>query len=694
MRVKRIDIALCVVALLLLAGCSSSDARQDWPVQGGNFRNQRYAAIDDINRQTISRLGLAWYYQFDTDRGQEATPIMVDGTLYVSTAWNEIFAFDPRDGRLLWRFDPLVPRETLSKSCCDAISRGVAVAEGRVFAATLDGRLIALDSKTGKQIWSITTVDRSKSYTITGAPVVAGHLVLIGNAGGEYGVRGYISAYDITDGSLRWRFYTVPNPEGKSDNQPSDRPLKQLAEPTWFGNAWRQSGGGGTVWDSIVYDPELDMVYFGVGNGTPHHLALRSEGKGDNLFLSSIIAVKADTGEYVWHYQTTPGDSWDYTATQQIMLIDREIDGKPRKLLMQAPKNGFFYVIDRTNGKLLSADTYSPVNWAGKVSIETGRPDVAPEARVGNGSFLQYPGYLGAHSWHPMAYSPDTGLVYIPAQIMGQAYKFDPGFVFRPGHMNAGSDMRSLALPDDPQAIAAIQNAYYGELIAWNPLARKVQWKIKHHYVVNGGVLSTAGGLVFQGDAEGVLRAYDASTGKTLWSYDTGNGIVAPPISYKLGGRQYIALMVGWGGPAAQYGTIVPYRRRLPGRLVVFALDGRASLPALPKEESAKVDLGEAVSSGNVEAGLDAYNDNCLVCHGFSARGNYTADLRRSAYIKSPSAFRSVVIDGALEDYGMVSWREYVSPDDAENIRAYLLTEARKLQDAEASHPAIKNVAR
>lgn len=671
--------SVAVLACALLVSARPAPPPIEWPVYGRTNMGLRFAPADQINRATVGRLGLAWYHEFDTDRGQESTPIMVGGVLYVSTAWSKVSAFDARTGRQLWSFDPEVPRPTLGKGCCDAINRGVSVSNGRVFVATLDGRLIALDARTGRQLWSTLTVDQSKPYTITGATEVAGDLVLIGNAGAEFGVRGYISAYHAATGKLAWRFFTVPNPEGKPDGQPSDKPLRELAAPGWFGDGWRQNGGGGTVWDSIAYDPQSGILYFGVGNGGPYDWHIRSDGKGDNLFLSSIVAVKAATGEYLWHYQTTPGDSWDYTATQHIMLLDADYKGRQRKLLIQAPKNGYFYILDRTTGELLSAEPYADVTWSKGVDIKTGRPIEAPGAHYQDKPFLQSPSGLGAHSWHPMAYSPQTRLVYIPAQAMVQEFARDPGFKHRSGHMNIGIDTRTLAVPDDPAQLEKMKAAVHGELLAWDPFEQKARWRVKHPFFVNGGVLATAGGLVFQGTAEGTLKAYDASTGAELWSYPTVNGIVAPPISYAIDGRQYVAVMVGYGGPSAMYGTIVPYRPRLPGRLMVFALDGKARAKPYVIPQPAPIDLTGVTSSGDPVRGLAAYNDTCLVCHGFSARGRYTADLRRSQIVKDPEAFRSVVIDGAFKELGMVSFAPHVSPERAEDIRAYLIQEARKV---------------
>lgn len=679
-------------ALLVLAGLTgqagSAVGDTDWPRHGQNDWNQGFAPSNQINKSNIQRLGLQWYHEFDVDRGQEATPIMIGGVLYVSTAWSKAYAFDARTGKKLWTFDPQVPPETLPKGCCDAVNRGVSIANGRVFLATFDGRLIALDASTGQQLWSTVTVDQSKPYTITGATHVAGNLVMIGNGGAEYGVRGYVSAYDQANGKLVWRFYTVPNPEGKVDGQPSDKPLRQLAEPTWFGDVWRKVGGGGTVWDAMAYDPEADLLYFGVGNGTPHDHKVRSQGKGDNLFLSSIVAVRASTGEYVWHYQTTPGETWDYTATSPLILMDRVIDGKPRKLIVQAPKNGFFYVIDRLTGQLVSAKAFVPMNWATGVDMKTGRPIEVAGARFETKGFSMMPGGFGGHSWHPMSFSPQTGLVYIPAQTAGQFFESELNFQFKPGHLNTALEGRALEFPDDDAAIAAIKAATFGELIAWDPIAQQQRWKVRHTYFMNGGTLATGGGLVFQGDAEGQFAAYDAATGKNLWSYETVNGIVAPPISYQLDGKQYIAVMVGTGGFSAMIGTITPDRPRLPGRLMVFALDGKVKAAPFDIPPPAPVDLSGVVSSGSVKAGLAKYNYACLVCHGFSATGRFTADLRRSGTIKDPEAFRTVVRDGALKDLGMVSFADLYTEQDVEDIRAYLIHEGRKVEQRQKPNGA------
>lgn len=675
-------IALMIVFSLLAIREWLPDSHGDegWPLHGRDSGEQRFSPADQIDRETIKDLGLAWYHEFDTDRGQQATPIVVDGVLYVSSAWSKVYAFDAVTGNMLWSFDPEVPHATLGKGCCDAVTRGVAVDQGKVFAATLDGRLIALDSKTGRPLWSMMTVDPGGSYTITGAPRVAKGKVIIGNAGAEFGVRGYVSAYDAVSGALAWRFYTVPSPDGQPDGAASDRILAEKASGTWFGEKWKITGGGGTVWDAIVYDPETDLLFVGVGNGTPHNHALRSDGKGDNLFLSSILALRPDTGEYVWHYQQTPGDSWDFTSTQPIILADLEFEGRPRKIMMHAPKNGFFYVLDRTSGRLLSARNFVDVNWATGIDLKSGRPIENPAARYTNKPFLQMPGSLGAHSWHPMAYSPTSGLVYIPAQIIAQQFASDRSYRFRKGQMNLGLDLADATLPDDPVATEAIRKAVHGELIAWDPIKQERRWSVRHPSFLNGGVLALGGGIVMQGTAEGQLLAFDDSDGTKLWGYDTANGIVAPPISYTIKGVQYVAVMVGYGGPGAMLGTIVPDRPRLPGRLLVFKLGGTAVLPPQRAPEPSAPILAGVRSPGDIERGRIMFNANCMVCHGFNARSGFNADLRRSGALTAPEAWRSVVVEGALADNGMRGFGAYLSPADAEDIRAYVLREAKLLE--------------
>ena len=652
-----------------------------WMSYGRTYDEQRFSPLDTINAKNVAELGLAWFAEFDTDRGQQATPIVVDGTLYTTTAWSKVYAFDAATGAQKWAYDPKVAGETGFKACCDVVNRGVAVWNGAVFVGALDGRLIALDAATGQEKWSVVTVDQSKPYTITMAPRVIKGNVIIGNGGAEYGVRGYVSAYDAETGALKWRFYTTPNPEGKPDGAASDAVMAEKAAATWFDGKWKHSGGGGTVWDALAYDSELDTLYVGVGNGSPWNHKIRSGGKGDNLFISSILALDATTGAYKWHYQTTPGETWDYTATQHIMLADLTIDGAKRKVLMQAPKNGFFYVIDRTNGQLISAKNFVPITWAKGVDLATGRPIEDPAARFAKSPALVMPAPFGAHNWHPMAFNPGEGLVYIPAMSVPSAYGQDPKFAYRDGTWNTGTDFLLAALPNDEAQRAAVKSMLKGLLIAWDPVKQEARWTVEHPYFWNAGILATAGGLVFQGAAEGRFRAYAAATGKELWSVETGNGIIAAPSTYEIKGEQYVAVMVGYGGAAPlAAGAFLPDRPRLPGRLMVFKIGGKATAPAYDVPEKAPIDLAGVASKGDAQAGFAHFMRNCQVCHGPNASGTYLPDLRRSAMIKDAESWKSVVLDGALAQNGMVSFAPYLNAKEAEDIRAYVITEAQRQQ--------------
>jgi quinohemoprotein ethanol dehydrogenase len=656
----------------------AADANGEWLSYGKGYSEQRFSPLTQVDAKTVPQLGLAWYAQFDTNRGQEATPLMVDGVLYTTTAWSKVYAFDAATGKPKWSFDPGVEGSKGFDACCDVVNRGVAVWKGRVYVGTLDGRLIALDAGTGKPVWSVQTTDNSKPYTITGAPRVIKDKVLIGNGGAEYGVRGYVTAYDAATGQQVWRFYTAPNPTGAPDGAASDKIMAQKVNATWSDGVWKQSGGGATVWDGMAYDPALDILYLGVGNGAPWNHLKRSGGKGDNLFVSSILALKPDTGAYVWHYQTTPGESWDYTATQPIMLADLNVGGKLRKVLMQAPKNGFFYVLDRATGELLSAKNYVPVSWATGVDMKTGRPIENPAARYANGPSLQMPAPFGGHNWHPMAFSPKTGLVYIPAQSVPFAYVDDKNFHYRPGAWNTGTDFLANAAPMTPAQQAALVSQIKGMLIAWDPVQQKAVWTVQHPYFWNAGVLATGGGLVFQGAAEGQFDAYDAANGTKLWSYKTGNGVIAAPMTYELNGEQYVAVMVGEGGAGEiSSPALMPQRPRLPGRLLVFKLGGKAVAPDYVMPAQPTVDLTKVSSTGNVQNGFVVFNQNCQVCHGPNATGAWLPDLKRSPMIATPEDFRSVVMEGARAHNGMASFARFLNAGEVEDIRAYLISLAK-----------------
>jgi quinohemoprotein ethanol dehydrogenase len=650
---------------------------EDWLSHGRTYDEQRFSPLSQITTSNVSTLGLAWSLDLDTARGQEATPLVADGVLYSTSAWSKVQAIDAATGRLLWQYDPKVPGETGAKACCDVVNRGVGMWKGRVYVGTLDGRLVALDAKTGKEAWSVVTVDQTKKYTITGAPRIVKGKVLIGNGGAEYGVRGYISAYDAADGKLAWRFYTVPG----DPSQPFEAPILKQAAATWKGEYWKL-GGGGTVWDSMAYDPDLELLYIGVGNGSPWNQRLRSPGGGDNLFLSSIVALNVNTGEYVWHYQTTPGESWDYTATQHIILADLPIDGQLRKVLMQAPKNGFFYVLDRTNGKLISAQPFTTVNWASGVNMKTGRPLQNPAAQYGetHKPWFAMPGPLGSHNWQPMSFSPQTQLVYIPAQDIPFAYGDPKTFAANPLAFNTGIDPSILGLPDDPRVKAQVLASVRGYLKAWDPVTQKEVWRVEQPGAWNGGVLSTAGGLVFEGNAAGTFNAYSADKGAALWSFAAQTGIIAAPISYSVGGQQYVAVVVGWGGsyPLA-FGEMV-HKGSLEqnrSRVLAFRLGATAQLPAPPPMPAPAKPPERFSDAAHIPTGKLVYTAYCSVCHGDAAvGGGVLPDLRWSPMLASADTWRSVVLEGSRTQNGMVSFAQVLTPDLAELVRAYVVGRA------------------
>ncbi|QUT04729.1 PQQ-dependent dehydrogenase, methanol/ethanol family [Sphingobium phenoxybenzoativorans] len=655
---------------------------QNWLTHGGTYDEQRFSSLASINATNIGQLGLAWFHDLGTTRGLEATPLVVDGVMYVTMPWSKVVALDAETGREIWTYDPQVPGSFGVSACCDVVNRGAAYHDGRVFVGTIDGRLIALDAKSGTLVWSVQTTDRDKPYTITGAPRVARGKVYIGNGGAEYGVRGYVSAYDEKTGQLAWRFYTVPGDPSKPDNAASDAIMAKLGRATWFGDAYWKFGGGGTVWDSIVYDPDLNRLYIGVGNGGPWNRKIRSEDKGDNLFLGSVVALDPDTGAYIWHYQETPGDTWDFTSTQQITLATLRIEGRDRKVIMHAPKNGFFYVIDRETGKLISADKFVPVNWAEKVDLATGRPVESEGARFQDKPFLANSGASGAHNWHPMAYSPATGLMYIPAQQVPFLYVKDSKFRYQPGLWALGVDMMSTPLPQTPAEIAAMKQALQGRLIAWDPVARKEVWRAPHSGTWNGGILATAGNLVFQGLSDATFRAYQADNGKELWKFDAQTPILPGAISYSVKGTQYVAIAAGNGGGfALSLPAFDGPRPRPTGRVLVFKLDGNAKLPPVEGGVMDANPSSDRFTQAQVEEGNQLFGQICAACHGMGTiSGGIVPDLRRSGALADKDMWQQIVIGGALESQGMVGFAKYLSPQQAETIRGYVSAQADKLK--------------
>ncbi len=714
---KRLGALLGGAALLVLAACGgeataplpaitaaevngaaiiAADQRPDiWISHGRTYSEQRFSPLKQINATTVKDVGLAWSATLDSNRGMESTPIVVDGVMYVTSAWSIVYAYDAKTGERLWKYDPEVDKARGVSACCDVVNRGVAIWEGKVFVGTIDGRLIALDASRTEGVvdglktplWQEVTVDQSKPYTITGAPRVIDGKVIIGNGGAELGVRGYISAYNAADGKLAWRFYTTPNPGKQPDGAASDKVFAEKANATWGDKGdWVEAGGGGTAWDSMAYDPDLGILYVGIGNGSPWNQRLRDPDAKDNLFLSSILALKADTGDYVWHYQTTPGETWDYTATQHIILADIKIGDATRKVAMQAPKNGFFYVLDRATGELISADKYQDnVNWASSVDLKTGRPVEAPEARYLDTPFMAIPGPLGSHNWHPMAFSPDTGLVYIPAQTIPQLFADQADFAYRPGFWNTGIEFAGAPGPAPTlNERLAGRAALKGQLVAWDPVAKKARWTVDYATPWNGGVLATGGGLVFQGGLDGKFRAYDAAKGgAALWETDGQYPVMSGPISYEIAGEQYIAVTAGWGtaGPLTGGGNAIPMIGSPEmGRVLVYKIGGKAALEAYAPYEVEKVAATEDFGNAAViEHGRVLYDRNCMVCHGgLVVSSGVVTDLRWSKAPATKDGFADIVLEGLYASAGMASFANTLNAADAEAIRAYIVNRANE----------------
>lgn len=666
---------LASIVTTLAFGCGQAPAATsgsvDWSQVGHDDGESRYSLLSKINADNVNHLGLAWELVLGTNRGVEATPILVDGVLYVSLPWSDVIAVDARTGRELWRYDAKVPHKLAYRACCDVVNRGVAYWHGRIFVGTFDGRLVALDAKSGKVIFDVQTTDRSQPYSITGAPRVMKDKVLIGNGGSEFGVRGYVTAYDASTGKEAWRFYTVPGDPHKA----FENKAMQAAAKTWTGTWWKKDAGsgGGTVWDSMAYDPDLNLAYVGTGNAAIWNEHIRSPGGGDNLYTSSILAINVDTGKLKWFYQTTPGDMWDYDSDAQMILTELEIGGARRKLLMQANKNGFFYVIDRVTGKLISAQPFAKVTWAKGIDGATGQPIPAEHARWGRDakSALVYPSALGAHNWQPMSYSPLTGLVYIPTQDNPGLYVKEPGFRFRSGHYNTGMDF--AAWDDAPPKYLK------GSLLAWNPVAGKPAWRVPLWGLWNGGTLATAGNLVFQGTGNGKFVAYRADTGKQVWEAPAGSGIIAAPMTYELDGHQYVTVMVGWGGSgamtgrAAQKAGVISY-----GRMLTFALGGKAVMSPTPKLPAPPRPPKSTAGLDVIKAGEILYQRECSRCHGAGAvGGGMIPDLRHSSQAVFDH-WNDIVRKGVLTGGGMVSLRNYVSRAQSEAIRAYVIYRANE----------------
>jgi len=707
-RVRRVlSTTSIAAAFALLAGCSGSapgggaaqgggpDALTikmlgntadgaNWAGYGRTFDETHYSPLDQINDSNVKDLGLKWSIDLPPMPSVVGAPLAVDGILYFGIGYSIVYAVDAETGKTLWTFDPHVTDVAGEKLQAAWGIRGIAYWGGNIYTGTQDGRLIAIDGKTGKELWSVQTTEGPEDGRyITGAPRVFKDMVIIGHGGADFAnVRGYVTAYDARTGAQRWRFYTVPgDPKKGPDGAASDEALAKVTN-TWTGEWWKY-GGGGTAWNAMTYDRELDRIYIGTGNGAPWNRNVRSPGGGDNLFLCSIIALDAKTGKYIWHYQTTPGESWDYNSAQDMSLATLDIDGKKRRVILHAPKNGFFYVIDRDTGKLISAKPFVKVTWASGVDPKTGRPIENPEARAKDKPIMVFPSPAGGHNWHAQSFSPKTGLVYLPVQNIPGLHDprgIDPAKWQRHG-FGQDAGYKPMAMKGMSPGSG---NGKIASLLAWDPVAQKKVWSVPLPGALNGGVASTAGNLVFEGNLGGQFVAYNAKDGKALWSFDAQNGISGQPITYTVKGVQYVTVIAGVGGTSGALGGLLGadhiwnYRDQ-KRRVLTFVLGGTAKLPPAPKQEMLPLvdDPDFVIDEKLVDLGADLYPVHCSTCHGPGAvAGGAAPDLRRSGVPVDDTTFRQVVAEGMLVRQGMPKFGT-LSPQDLEALRHYIRYQAR-----------------
>lgn len=667
-------------AALILSSCdglnvatkkTTAEVNHNWYSFGGDDEGNHYSPLTDINSKNVKKLGLAWSYDIDTFDAY-STPLQVDGIVYFAVGHSVIHALDTVTGKLLWQYDPKVAEQPESETRLRAGwgIRGIAYRDGKIFTGTRDGRLISVDAKTGKLLWSVQTLDEAKNGYITGPPFIAGDNVVIGFGGSDYdATRGYVTAYNMKTGEKSWRFYVVPgNPAKGFENK-----AMEMAAKTWTGEWWKY-GGGGSVYQAMAYDEKLGRIYLGTGNGLPWNQKIRSPGGGDNLFLASIVALDVKTGEYIWHYQTNPGVTWDFNNAMDIELTDLKIDGKVRPVLLHAPKNGFFYVIDRETGKLISAEKFAQVNWADKIDLKTGRPVEIPEARYPNGQpYMLYPFPIGAHGMQAMSTSLQTKMSYIPV-MEGARWHVDPPNIeewkMRPG-MIINTGLGAVLDKKTPPPKSS--------LVAWDPVKQKQVWSLPQPGVTNGGVLTTGGNLLFQGLNDGRFVAYSADKGKELWHFNAQNGILSAPISYSFGGKQYVTVIASFRSSFA--GTPNWDYRQQKRRVLTFVIDGKATLPTEQIVETPIADdVNFVVDAEKAKLGAAAYNTSCVVCHGTGVNaGGAAPDLKKSEIPLDKDAFKSVLHDGVLMSRGMGKFAN-LSDADLENLRHFIREKARAAQ--------------
>ena len=671
---------LAAAVAILLVSCGKSGTPQpdagigadaNWTTPGGGADEANFSRLTEIDSSNVGKLGLAWSLDLPGEVTLEATPLAIDGTLYFTGSYAAVYAVDAVSGKLLWKYDPQTwQRDPAKMHFSFGANRGVAFENGKIFAAALDGRLFALDAKSGKELWFADTIAKGVGMISTGAPRVMNGKVIIGNGGADFGARGYVTAYDADSGKQLWRFYLTP---GSPEQNKGDAAMEAAAK-TWGPDFWKHTGGGGTAWNGMTYDAEKNLIYVGAGNAGPYDPQLRDPGsEGDNLYTSAIVALDATSGKYVWHYQETPRESWDYKATPNITLATLNIDGKPKKVLMHVPTNGFFYVLDRDNGKPISAEKATVVTWAKGIDLKTGRPIEEPGIRYPTGGITVWPGAVGGHNWQPMSYNPKLGLVYVPMQQIG--LKISRG-------KQSANAFNVMGLMVEP--VIARPGDGKGSLIAWDPVAQRQVWKVQHDELWNGGALATAGGVVFQGLADGWFKAWDGKSGSELWKFNAGLGIIAAPISYTAGGKQYVSILVGYGGTSAAYGEFMnvgwKYGQQ-PRRLLTFALDGKATIPASPPPDKivhALDDPALKLDEADVKAGW-ALSVRCAACHGvgMQSAGTPGPDLRESGIALRVDTLGELLKTGALISRGMPRF-DMLSDTEVRQLHAYIRARARE----------------
>ena len=672
---------------------SPSDEPGSWLTYGQNFKEQRFSELTQINTDTIARLGLAWTTQIgDYNMRMQGTPLGIDGVMYVSNGWSVIYALDATTGEEIWKYDPEVDRSYIRLACCGpAHNRGVAVYEGKVFVGTFDGRLIAVNAENGEEVWDVDTwiPEGLGRFNITGAPRAAAGKVYIGQGSGESGHRrGYVTAYDADTGEVSWRFFLVPG----DPSQPFEHPEMELAAQTWGGEWWKY-GGGGTAWNSLVYDEEFNSLYIGVGNGAPWPREIRSPGGGDDLFLSAIVSVDVETGRMNWYYQTTPGDNWDYSSAMDMALGEIEFGGEMRKVVLQAPKNGFFYVIDREDGELLRALPYTEgIDWATHVDMETGRPVENPDVVYESEPQWIMPANSGAHNWEPQSWDNELGLMYFYYHDIANFYSLDEGFV-ETGEYEIRERGLSLGWGEGEYRRRLIEEAgprpesqaYIG---AFDPITGGYKWRHELESDYNGGVVATRGGLLFHPEGTGKFSVRDTDDGELLWRYSApGTFRSTSVMTYQVGRDQYVATMMN-GNRAIDLG----------GTVLAFKLDGNLDLPIPDIVQATVPELPDGdFGVDQISDGDDIYHAQCASCHGGIGIPNEVAivapDLRLMT-LSTHDEMSDIVIGGSRADRGMPEFRDAITSDQLESIRAFVVEQARRLKEfQEQNQEAVESAA-